>query len=102
MRADELIEILKDLPADANVVIAVVDPVDNDAEEISLRRFDLDLLLPEAEDGEAWLVVGEEADLDAFLDAIDSDDGDDHDHDDDEDDDEEEDDGDDDDRAEKD
>jgi hypothetical protein len=77
MRADELIEILKELPGDANVVIAVVDPVDTDSEEISLKRFDLDVLLPEAEDGEAWLVVGEEADLDAFLDAIDGDDDDD-------------------------
>jgi uncharacterized Zn finger protein len=74
MRADELIQILKELPADAEVVIAVVEPVDNDADEISLKRYDLDVLLPEAEDGEAWLVVGEEADLDAFLDAIDGDD----------------------------
>lgn len=81
MRADELIEILKELPGDANVVIAVVDPVDTEAEEISLKRFDLDVLLPDAEDGEAWLVVGEEADLDAFLDAIDSDEDDDDDDD---------------------
>jgi hypothetical protein len=86
MRADELIEILKELPADAEVVIAVVEPVEDDSEEISLKRYDLDLLLPEAEDGEAWLVVGEEADLDAFLDAIDSESDDEsHDHDDDDD-----------------
>lgn len=72
MRADELIEILRDLPGDANVVVAVVDPVVDGAEEVTLRRFDLDILLPEGDEGESWLVVGEESDLDAFLDVIES------------------------------
>lgn len=73
MRADELIEILKELPGDTEVVIAVLEPVNPDADEISLQRYDLDLMIPEAEDGEAWLVVGEEADLDAFIDAYEGD-----------------------------
>lgn len=72
MRADELIEILRDLPPDANVVVAVVDPVTEGADEVTLRRYDLDVLLPEGDEGESWLVVGEESDLDAFLDVIES------------------------------
>lgn len=87
MRAEELIEILKELPGDANVVIAVVDPVDADSDEIALKRFDIDVLLPDAEDGEAWIVVGEEEDLEAFLDAYEDGDDDEDDDDDDDDDD---------------
>ena len=89
MNVRELIDILKDYPADAEVELAVVAPVE-DEDHISVDRYQVDGVLPWDDDEEndgpvIWLVGGEEDDVDAFLDAIEDEDPDDveehgHDH----------------------
>ena len=79
MKVSELIEMLKDQPPDAEVELAVVAPVDDDSEDITVDRYSVEGMLPwqddepdeENEDGlTIWLVGGEDDDVDAFLDAI--------------------------------
>jgi hypothetical protein len=79
MRVSELIEILKDQPPDAEVELAVVSPVADDNEDITVDRYSVEGVLPwqddepdaDNEDGLViWLVGGEDDDVDAFLDAI--------------------------------
>ena len=41
MRISELIDILRDKPSDADVEIAFVTPVDDDANEIVVNHFDV-------------------------------------------------------------
>lgn len=81
MRVSELIEILKDQPPDAEVELAVVAPVDDDNDDITVDRYSVEGMLPwtddDSEDVVIWLVGGEEDDVDAFLDAIEEEDGDD-------------------------
>ena len=73
--------ILSDQPADAEVELAVIAPVEDGSEDITVDRYFIDGVLPweddedgdgDDEDGELtiWLVGGEEADVNAFLDAI--------------------------------
>ena len=85
MRVHELIDILSDQPGDAEVELAVIAPVDEAAEDITGDRYFIEGVLPwpeEDEDVEAgddaeatgdmsiWLVGGEDAVVNAFLDAI--------------------------------
>jgi hypothetical protein len=76
MKVSELIEMLQDQPPDADVELAVVAPVDDDSEDITVDRYSVEGMLPwhddDAEDDEVviWLVGGEDDDVDAFLDAI--------------------------------
>jgi hypothetical protein len=79
MRVHELIDILSDQPADAEVELAVIAPVDETSDDITVDRYFVDGVLPWQdadesgdEDGEltVWLVGGEDADVNAFLDAI--------------------------------
>jgi hypothetical protein len=78
MRVSELIEMLKDQPADAEVELAIVAPVDDENEDITVDRYSVEGMLPwqddEPDDDEdglvIWLVGGEDEDVDAFLDAI--------------------------------
>jgi hypothetical protein len=78
MRVSELIEMLKDQPADAEVELAIVAPVDDDNDDITVDRYSVEGMLPwqddEIEDEDnglvIWLVGGEDDDVDAFLDAI--------------------------------
>lgn len=78
MRVSELIDILRDQPPDAEVELAVVAPVTDDADDITVDRFAIDGVLPwedDEEDGDEggtaiWLIGGEDADVDVFLDAI--------------------------------
>ncbi len=86
MRVRELIDILKDQPPDAEVELAVVAPVEEDSDDITVDRYSVEGMLPWTDDDSdevvIWLVGGEEEDVDAFLDAIEDDEGDhDHDHD---------------------
>ena len=78
MNVRELIDILRDQPPDAEVELAVVAPVDDDDEDITVDRYLLEGVLPwEDEGGDGiviWLVGGEEDDVDSFLDAIEQDD----------------------------
>ncbi len=85
MRVSELIDILSDQPPEAEVELAVIAPVDESSEDITVDRYFVDGVLPwkdtidEAdeddpvdENGEwsIWMVGGEESDVNAFLDAI--------------------------------
>jgi hypothetical protein len=85
MRVSELIDMLKDQPPDAEVELAIIAPVDDDSDDITVDRYSVEGMLPwqdDDEDGNAdelvvWLVGGEDDDVDAFLDAIEHPDGDD-------------------------
>ena len=79
MRVSELIEILKDQPPDAEVELAIVAPVVDEHDDITVDRYSVEGMLPwqdddpdeDNEDGVViWLVGGEDDDVDAFLDAI--------------------------------
>lgn len=79
MRVHELIDILSDQPADAEVELALIAPVDEESDDITVDRYFIDGVLPWEDDDEEsdthgeltiWLVGGEEADVNAFLDAI--------------------------------
>ncbi len=82
MRVHELIDILNDQPPDAEVELAVIAPVEDSSEDITVDRYFVDGVLPwqDAEDDDGseigegeytiWLVGGEEGDVNAFLDAI--------------------------------
>jgi len=93
MQVSELIEMLKDQPPDAEVELAIVAPVDEDNDDITVDRYSVEGMLPWQDEDDAgneqelvvWLVGGEDDDVDAFLDAIEDDDPDDveehgHDH----------------------
>jgi hypothetical protein len=88
MRVHELIEILNDQPSDAEVELAVIAPVEESSDDITVDRYYVDGVLPwqDAEDDDesetpgeltVWLVGGEDADVNAFLDAIEQTDADD-------------------------
>jgi hypothetical protein len=78
MRVSELIDILRDQPADAEVELAVVAPVTEDADDITVDRYAVDGVLPWEDDDDdegdgnlvIWLIGGEDDDVDVFLDAI--------------------------------
>lgn len=82
MLVSELIEMLKDQPQDAEVELAVVAPVDDDNDDITVDRYSVDGILPWQDEADEenpnaelviWLVGGEDDDVDAFLDAIEND-----------------------------
>ena len=78
MRVSELIDILRDQPADAEVELAVVAPVTDEADDITVDRFAIDGVLPWEDEADGddegglaiWLIGGEDADVDVFLDAV--------------------------------
>lgn len=74
MRVRELIDILSDQPADAEVELAVIAPVEDAADDITVDRYFVDGVLPwpdgERDEVAIWMVGGDEADVNAFLDAI--------------------------------
>lgn len=84
MRVSELMDMLRDQPPDAEVELAVIAPVDDDNEDITVDRYSVEGMLPWTDDDSdelvIWLVGGEDDDVEAFLDAIEADE---HDHDDD-------------------
>jgi hypothetical protein len=83
MRVSELIDMLRDQPPDAEVELAVVAPVEDDSEDITVDRWSVEGMLPwsdeDSDEVVIWLVGGEDDDVEAFLDAIEHED--DHDHD---------------------
>jgi hypothetical protein len=79
MLVRELIDILKDHDPDLEVELAVVAPVEDESDDITVDRYPVDGVLPwEDDDAELsadesrviWLVGGEENDVEAFLDAV--------------------------------
>ena len=77
MRVSELIDFLRQQPGDSEVELAIVSPVEDDEDDITVDRYVIDGVLPwtdtddESDESIAiWLVGGDDADVDAFLDAI--------------------------------
>ena len=85
MRVSELLEMLRDQPPDAEVELAVVAPVDDEHEDITVDRYTVEGMLPWTDDDSdeivIWLVGGDDDDVEAFLDALEHGDDGDHDHD---------------------
>ncbi len=69
MRISELIDILRDKPSDADVEIAFVTPVDDDANEIIVNHFDVSAIFSPSEDS-VLLISGEDDDVDELIDAL--------------------------------
>lgn len=81
MNVRELIDYLSEQDPDAEVELAVIAPVDPTSDDIFVDRYSVEGLLPRTEvddDGNdedvIWLIGGEDADVEAFLDVIDPDD----------------------------
>jgi hypothetical protein len=75
MRVAELMNILHDYPQEWQVELALVAPVEVADEEITVDRYTIEGVLPWEEDKDEtvlWLVGGEDDNVDAFLDAIDT------------------------------
>jgi hypothetical protein len=70
----ELIDILSHHPGDAIVEMSIIAPVSEGDDDISVDRYNVDGVMPwhdEGEDGElVWLIGGEDADVDVFIDAV--------------------------------
>ena len=77
MHVRELIDILSEQPPDAEVELAVIAPVDEESDDITVDRYPVDGVLPWNDDDEEglviWLIGGEDDDVDAFLDAVEQD-----------------------------
>ena len=82
MRVSELLEMLRDQPPDADVELAVVAPVDDAHEDITVDRYTVEGMLPWNDDDSdvIWLVGGDDDDVEAFLDAIEQAEDEDHGH----------------------
>ena len=80
----ELIDILSHHPGDAIVEMSIIAPVSEGDDDISVDRYNIDGVMPWHDDGEdgelVWLIGGEDADVDVFIDAIEQPDAD-HQHD---------------------
>lgn len=73
LTAAELIDILSHHPGDTVVEMSIIAPVSEGDSDISVDRYNIDGVMPwrdEGEDEVVWLVGGEDADVDVFIDAI--------------------------------
>ena len=70
----ELIDILSHHPGDAIVEMSIVAPVKDGDDDITVDRYNVDGVKPwrdEDADGDVvWLIGGEDADVDVFIDTI--------------------------------
>lgn len=73
----ELIDMLSQHPGDAIVELAIIAPIADDAEDITVDRYHVDGLMPWSDDdadendpGTVWMVGGEDDDVDVFLDTV--------------------------------
>ena len=70
----ELIDILSHHPGDAIVEMSIIAPVQEGDDDISVDRYNIDGVMPWHDEGEddelVWLIGGEDADVDVFIDAI--------------------------------
>ena len=77
MHVRELIDILSEQPPDAEVELAVIAPVEEESDDITVDRYPVDGVLPWNDDDDEglviWLIGGEDDDVDAFLDAVEQD-----------------------------
>ena len=75
MNVAELIDILQDLDPETIVEMAIVAPVTDQSEDITVDQYEVEGVLPRDPDdhnGEmvVWLIGGESQDVDEFVDAI--------------------------------
>lgn len=70
----ELIDLLSQHPGDAVVELSIIAPVVDGDDDITVDRYHIDGIMPwrdgDDEDEVIWLVGGEDADVDVFLDSI--------------------------------
>ena len=69
----ELIDMLSHHPGDAVVEMSIIAPIKDGDDDITVDRYNVDGIMPwrdEGEDEVVWLVGGEDADVDVFIDAI--------------------------------
>lgn len=68
----ELIDMLSHHPGDAVVEMSIIAPIRQGDDDITVDRYNVDGVMPWTdEEGETvWLVGGEDADVDVFIDAI--------------------------------
>ncbi len=70
----ELIDMLSHQPGDAVVELSIIAPVRDGDNDITVDRYNVDGVMPwrddDADDDVVWLVGGEDADVDLFIDAI--------------------------------
>ena len=86
LTAAELIDMLSHYPGDAVVELSIIAPIKEGDDDITVDRYNIDGVMPwndeDTSDEVVWLIGGEDADVDLFIDAIEQADGDDdHDHD---------------------
>lgn len=78
MNVRELIDYLSGQDPDLEVEMAIVAPVDESVDDITVDRYSIDAVMPwEGDEGGEpmiWLVGGEESDVDDFIDAVNGDD----------------------------
>ena len=68
----ELIDMLSHHPGDAVVEMSVIAPIREGDDDITVDRYNVDCVMPwNDEEGDVvWLIGGEDADVDLFIDAI--------------------------------
>jgi hypothetical protein len=69
----ELIDILSHHPSDAIVEMSIIAPVEDGDDDITVDRYHIDGVMPWRDDDEdevVWLVGGDDADVDVFIDTI--------------------------------
>jgi len=69
----ELIDMLSHHPGDAVVEMSIIAPVRDGDDDITVDRYNVDGVMPWKDEGDGevvWLIGGEDADVDVFIDAI--------------------------------
>ena len=70
----ELIDMLSHHPGDAIVELSVIAPIKEGDDDITVDRYNIDGVMPwtdeDTTDEIVWLIGGEDADVDLFIDAI--------------------------------
>ena len=69
----ELIDMLRHHPGEAVVELSVIAPIKDGDDDITVDRYNIDGVMPWRDDDSdevVWLIGGEDADVDLFIDAI--------------------------------
>lgn len=69
----ELIDMLSHHAADTVVELSIIAPIKDGDDDITVDRYNVDGVMPWQDDGDdpvVWLIGGEDADVDLFIDAI--------------------------------
>ncbi len=69
----ELIDMLSHHPGDSIVELSIIAPIRDGDDDITVDRYNIDGVMPWRDDDSdevVWLIGGEDADVDLFIDAI--------------------------------